>query len=160
MKALITLLVFFTLLAGCDSYRPEKLPEGTALQKGTEIVTTLNRSVSVVANQSETIYLKIDVLFDRKVRDLLIEGELKAIASDATAKIIPRKLRVSAGAIPLSGIAYSKDNAGGISLDCGTPDPSACGFYEIDKGSEVLVKLTEPVDLSGVVITAVEKSNK
>jgi len=68
----------------------------------------------VVANQSETIYLKIDVLFDRKVRDLLIEGELSAIASNATAKIIPRKLRISAGAIPLSGIAYSKDNAAGI----------------------------------------------
>ena len=158
MKALLILFTLVIPLAGCDSYRPEKLPEGTVLQAGTEINTTLNRSVSVVANQSETVYLKIGVLLDKKVRDLLIEGELTAIASDATAKIIPRKLRVSAGAMPLSGIAYTKDNSKGISIGCGIPDPSGCGVYEIDKGSEVTVKLSEPIDLSGIVITSVEKN--
>ena len=158
MKALLTLFILVIFLSGCDSYRPEKLPEGTVLETGTDIITTLNRSVSVVANQSETVYLKIDVLLDKKVRDLLIEGELTAIASNATAKIIPRKLRISAGAIPLSATAYTKDNPSGISLGCGIPDPSACGYYEIDKGSEVLVKLSEPLDLSGIVITSAEKN--
>ena len=156
MKNLLQFLILFALLAGCDSYRPEKLPEGTILETGTVIVTSINRSISVVANQSDTIYLEIDVLLGKKVRDLLIEGELTAGANMGTAIIEPRKLRISAGAVPLSGETYTKSNPKGLSIGCGKSDPSACGVFEIEKGSEVLVRLSKPVDLSGMVITSVE----
>ena len=156
MKNLLAVLFLFSLLAGCDSYRPEKLPEGTILETGTVIVTSINRSISVVANQSDTVYLEINVLLGKKVRDLLIEGELTASAVMGTAIIEPRKLRISAGAVPLTGKAYTGNNPKGLSIGCGEPDPSACGVFEIEKGSEVLVKLLKPIDLSGIVITSVE----
>ena len=155
MKNLLV-VILLAFLVGCDSYRPEKLPDGSVLEKGEEISTSLNRSISVVANQSETVYLKIDLLLDKKVRDMLIEGELTAIASTGTAVIKPHKLRISAGAVPLSGKAYTTKNPKGITIDCGTSDPSACGVFEIDKGSEVIVKLSKPIDLSGLVITSVD----
>lgn len=156
MKNLLSLLVSISFLVGCDSYRPEKLPDGTVLEAGTEIVTSINRSLTVVANQSETVYLKIDSLFGKKVRDMLIEGELTTNANTGIAIIKPLKLRISAGAIAFSGHAYTIDNPKGLLIDCGNSDTSACGVFEIDKGSEVRVKLLKPIDLGGIVITTVK----
>jgi len=157
MKNLLLVLVVFTFLTGCDSYRPEKLPKDSVLEAGAVIETSINRSISVVANQSDTVYLKIDILFGRKVRDLLIEADLKAIANTGTAIIEPQKLKISAGAKPLSGTAYTESNSKGLTISCGSSDPSTCGVFDITKGSKVFVKLLKPIDLSGIVITAVEK---
>jgi hypothetical protein len=156
MKYLFPAVFFLIFLTGCDSYRPEKLPKGSVLETGTVIATTVNRSLSVVANQSDTVYLKVESLFGKKVRDLLIEAEVQAMANTGTAIIKPQKLRISAGAVPLSGSAYTKANDQGLAIGCGEEDPSRCGFFEIEKGTEILVKLTQSLDLGGIVITTAE----
>ena len=156
MKYFLTILFLITFLAGCDSYRPEKLPKGSIIEKDTVITTTVNRSLSIVANQSESVYLKIETLFGKKVRDLLIEGDIYTNANTGIATIKPIKLRISAGAIPLSGEAYTKSNDKGLLIDCGKASSSECGLFEIDKGTEILVKLTSELDLSGIVITTAE----
>lgn len=157
MKHLFFLFVILLVLTGCDSYRPEKMPQGSVLKTGMVLNTSVNRAMSVVPNQSETIYLKINEIFGKKVRDLLIEAELTTFANEGLAVMKPIKLRVSAGAIPLSGSAYTDQNPKGLSVGCGQQDPSACGVFDIEKGASVLVKLTKPVDLSGIVITTAEK---
>jgi hypothetical protein len=158
MKHVFFLSVVLIFLNGCDSYRPEKMPKGSILETGTVLNTSVNRAMSVVPNQSETIYLKINEVFGRKVRDLLIEAEFKTFANEGLAVMKPLKLRVSAGAIPLSGSAYTEKNTKGLSVGCGQQDPSACGVFDIEKGTGVLVKLSKPVDLSGIVITTAEKN--